>query len=322
MDINIDKKKVYEHVSMNVSTLARNLVDASGNSRYDEVHIQERDNDLLDSFYSKALSDLTLSLRDFILERKDDLLILYLDDRSNMGLVSDIKEMIHEYLVNRIVSDWLKLKSVESSANYIQSSEELLKTLIDKLYYRNAQTDEDLMNKEKYRCTLDQSVRIDGKHVYEILLFKNMILNDVDKELFSMYKKRKEFGDTLQANTLERHGQITSYVSKYTKRLTERISAYILSYRYYTSADNNYERKSSYRYVIGMPCSWNSYNMEQLAEEMHLYVVNSCLMDYLKVNFPEEALIFKGVAESSWDSIKHLVSVRRPGTIYKPLQAF
>lgn len=322
MDISIDKEKIFKDVKMNVSTLARNLVDASGNSMYDEVHIQERDNDLLDAFYSKSLSDLTLSLRDFILDRKDDLLTLYLDDRSNMGLVSDIKTMIHEYLVNRIVSEWLKLKSVESSANYIQSSEDILKTLTGKLYYRNAQTDEDLMNEEKYRCTLDHSVRINGKHVYEILLFKNMILSDVDKELFLMYKNRKESADVLQANTLERHGQITSYISKYTKRLTERIAAYILSYRYYSSADNNYERKPLYRYVIGMPCTWDSYNIEQLAEEMHLYVVNSCLMDYLKVNFPNEALIFKGTAESSWDNVKHLVSVRKPGAIYKPLQPF
>ena len=322
MEITIDKKKVFEHVSMNVSTLARDLVDVSGNSRYDVVRIQERDYDVLDAFYSRVFSELVLSLRDFVLDNKGDTLTLYIDDRSNVGLIEGTAKLIHEFVVNRLVSDWLKMKSVDESALYRQTSDELLVMLTGKLYYRNGQTDEDLQNAERYRCAMDHPVLIDGKYAYEILLFKNMILADIDKELFAMYKRRKDSADMLQANPIERHGHLSSYISKYTKKITERIAAYILSFAPYVVTDNNAERKPAYRYMIGMPFTWDSYNMEQLAEEMHLYVVNSCLMDYLKVNFPEEALIFKGMAESSWDTIKHLVSVRKPGAIHKPLQPF
>lgn len=321
MDIKIDKEKILNKVSMNVSTLARNLTDSSGNSTYDIVRIQDRDKELLGSYYTRAVGELTLSLRNFIIDSHDDTIVLYLNERINVGLVSDIQNLIDEYVVNNVVSEWLKLKSPENYEKFQTSAESTLTILLDKLYYQNAQTDEDITNEQRFICALDCPENGFGKNVYGITLLKNIILGDIDKELFSMYKARKQNADVLQANILESHSQISTYITKHTKRITERIAAYIVAFSHHNSSDNNTERVPSYKYIIKMPCSWDMFNLEQLAEEMHTYVVQASLSDYTRINFPNESLIFRGAADAAWDSIKHAVSVRRGG-VRKPLQPF
>lgn len=321
MDIIIDKQDIYRKVSMNVSVVARDLIGTNGNSIYDKVRIQDRDNELLDSYYTRIEGELTLILRDFIVRISEGKLCLYLDDNVNPYLSKGLESLISEYITNRIVSEWLKLKSVENSPNFQSAADNLLNTIQEKLYYRNTQSDEDITNNERHRCNQCHFTDGNGKRIHEVILFKNVILNDIDKELFSMYKTRKQYADAIQPGKLESHAQLSVYISKHTKRITERMAAYIISFKCCSKASNNTERVPSFIYTIGMPSTWNTYNLEQLAEEMHSYIVNASLFDYIKINFPDEALIFKGASDAAWDNIKHTLSVRRGG-IKKPLQPF
>ena len=85
MDIVIVKDKVFKGVAMNVSIIARDLVDSNGSSLYDKVAIQQRDHDFLSIFWDKALGELSLSLCDFVVGREGDILAMYLNDRTNMA---------------------------------------------------------------------------------------------------------------------------------------------------------------------------------------------------------------------------------------------
>lgn len=319
MDIIIDKERVIKDVAMSVSIIARDLVDANGNSLYDKVAIQDRDHNFLFTFWKKALSELSMSLCDFIIGRDGDIISLYLNDRTNTSLSQDVLNLCEDYIRNRIAFEWMKIKALSHAENFLNLSEESIRLVKEKLYYKNIPVDDVML--PRYSCTRSNSICMTGKVVYKVFLFKDIILGDIDQELFNMYKRRKDSASTLMGNDIEIHRQMTVYINKHTKRLSERLSAYLINLSCKSTSDNTLERVPKYVYLLGMPYNWNSANAEQLAEEMHTYVVNASLYDFLKTSYPDESLIFGGTSDAAWDNVKHAVSVR-VGGLKKPIQPF
>lgn len=319
MDIVIDKDKVFKGVAMNVSIIARDLVDSNGSSLYDKVAIQQRDHDFLSIFWDKALGELSLSLCDFVVGREGDILSLYLNDRTNMALSKDVLSLCEDYIRNRIAYEWMKIKAADYSDNFLNLSEESVRLLKEKLYYKNVPVDN--IMRPRYSCTAVRSICMTGRFGYRVLLYKDVILGDIDQELFNMYKRRKDGASTLMGSDIELHQQMTVYINKHTKRLCERLSAYLINLSCKCTSDNILDRVPQYVYLLGMPSNWNGANAEQLAEEMHTYVVNASLYDYLKTSYPDEALIFGGASDAAWDNVKHAVTAR-VGGIKKPIQPF
>ena len=319
MDIIIDKDKVIKEVDMSVSVMARDLVDANGGSLYDKVAIQIRDHDFLFIFWDKALSELSLSLCDFVIGREGDLLSLYLNDRTNMALAQDINKLCEDYVRNRIAYEWMKIKASEHSENFLNLSEESMRLIKEKLYYKNVPVDDVIQ--PRYSCTPVSSICMTGRVGYRVQLYKDVIVGDIDQELFNMYKRRKDAASTLMGNDIELHRQMTVYINKHTKRLCDRLSAYLINLSCKSTSDNILDRVPQYVYLLGMPTNWNCANTEHLAEEMHTYVVNASLYDYLKTSYPDEALIFGGASDAAWDNVKHAVTTR-VGGIKKPIQPF
>lgn len=319
MDIIIDKDKVIRDVTMSVSIIARDLVDANGNSLYDKVVIQERDHDFLFAFWDKALSELSMSLCDFVISREGDILSLYLNDRTNTSLSKDVSALCEDFTRNRIAYEWMKIKYSAYAENFLNLSEESIRLIKEKLYYRNVPVDD--VVQPRYSCVQSGSICMSGKVVYLITLFKEVLLGDIDQELFNLYKLRKEGASVLMGNDIEVHRQMTVYINKHTKRLCERLSAYLINLSCTKASDNTLDRVSKYDYLLGMPNNWDCAYSEQLAEEMHTYVANASLYDFLKTSYPNESLIFKGASDSAWDKVKHAVSVR-VGGIKKPIQPF
>lgn len=135
MDITIDKKSVFDDVKMNVSIIGRSLVDGNGNSLYDKVRIEERDEDVLDMNFAKAFSVLKTLFRDFLVKVEGN--VITIDNPCNKGALADsIEEMAYAYLKERVIADWLKLKSPEHAAIYLNESEESLGELRKKIYFK------------------------------------------------------------------------------------------------------------------------------------------------------------------------------------------
>lgn len=136
MDITINKEIIFKDVSMNVSVIARSLLDNDGNSLYDKVLIQERDKDVLETYFIKAFSVLKTLFRDFL--AKVDGLVLSINNPCNKGVLAEsIEEMANTYLIERLTADWLKIKAPEYATIYLNESEASLTELRKKLYFKD-----------------------------------------------------------------------------------------------------------------------------------------------------------------------------------------
>lgn len=319
MDIILNKENIFKKVEMSVSVVARDLKDADGNSLYDSVRILERDKDFLNMFLDKAAGEFTNSLCDFIVCRKGDVVVLCLNDRTNHSLIQDIQVLSENFICQRISWEWMKIKASSYSDIFYNQSEDNLRLIKEKLYYKNYPTS---MGDVEYGC----SCRLVGntshckKQLYVIGIYLYMIQNSIEQELFSMYKRRKESASIFTTNR-EVENQIQLYIRKYIKRVESRISAYIANPDNVIELDKIFNMRPDYIYVLDMPLNWDSSYAELLVDEISTYVVNASIYDYLKSNYPEEALVFSGNADAAWSNIKHYVSVR-VGGLKKPLQPF
>lgn len=316
MDITINKENVFKNVSMSVSSIARDLKDTNGNSLYDKVVIQERDKDFLGLFLDKAMGELTVLLRDFIIKKNGETISLDIKDRANTSLVKDVSVLAEDFISNRISFEWMKIKAVEYADGFNSLSETNASLIKEKLYYQNMPEDSDF--NERYECSIVQADKYNGKYVFKIKLFKDPVLNDVDQELFMLYKRRSDGASVLMPNSIDGHSQLSLYIAKHINRLKERTAAYLSEFVSLNDADN---RGPGYIFTFSMPQTWNPNYMEQLAGEMHGYLVNASLYDYLKSNYPDEAIIFSGAADAAFDNVKHYIT-SRVGGLRKPLQPF
>lgn len=137
MEITINKESIFKAVAMNVSIIARSLLDSDGNSLYDKVVIQERDNDALEQYFVKAFSVLKTLFRDFLTKVEEN--VITINNPCNKGVLAEsIEEMANNYIVERLTADWLKIKSPEHATIYLNESEASLSELRKKVYFKDA----------------------------------------------------------------------------------------------------------------------------------------------------------------------------------------
>lgn len=137
MEITINKENIFKAVAMNVSIIARSLLDSDGNSLYDKVVIQERDNDVLEQYFVKAFSVLKTLFRDFLTKVEEN--VITINNPCNKGVLAEsIEEMANNYIVERLTADWLKIKSPEHATIYLNESEASLSELRKKVYFKDA----------------------------------------------------------------------------------------------------------------------------------------------------------------------------------------
>lgn len=137
MEITINKESIFKAVAMNVSIIARSLLDSDGNSLYDKVVIQERDNDALEQSFVKAFSALKTLFRDFLTKVEEN--VITINNPCNKGVLAEsIEEMANNYVIERLTADWLKIKSPEHATIYLNESEASLSELRKKVYFKDA----------------------------------------------------------------------------------------------------------------------------------------------------------------------------------------
>lgn len=133
MDITIDKKRVLDVVKMNVSIVGRSYKDSNGNSLWDVVSIEERDVAALEQLWNSPFGLLLASLENFISGCEGKTITFADNRRFNEAVVSDLKEVIENYLGNSITAEWMKLKAVEYAPTYTSAAEKDLESILVKL---------------------------------------------------------------------------------------------------------------------------------------------------------------------------------------------
>ena len=133
MEINLDKEKIFSNAKMNVSVVARDVKDSSGNSLYDTLFIQERDIPILEGFWSTALSTLLSEIAIFV-KSSSAVSISLIPHRYNQDSITDLQELFGNYLSNKIVESWFSLKAVEFASIYNTKAEENMTGIKNRLY--------------------------------------------------------------------------------------------------------------------------------------------------------------------------------------------
>lgn len=297
------------------TALASNEVNKDG--RYemqaDECTVHERK--LLSSLgiaVSELKSNLTkFRMKDTLTDKKDSFTLEFeVSDRFRMEALTDLQRLTEEYLYRKIVADWWKANYPDMAAQYVTDSlssmDGVAKLLAINVPY-------DVTGEIRYKYSFENGCWI-------VLLIKKEILDEVHTEMFKLSRSRtNERGISdfmLQADELEGDSLLTRYINRHVGRICSRINPYLCDLS--NQIDNE---EPAYEFKLVFPKNWDDRLFEQLAEEMHSYLVNASITEWLKSYLPDMASVYGSQADSAWNNIKHIVSVRRGG-VHKPLQPF
>lgn len=267
-----------------------------------------------------ALSELKstfdkVSISDTMTDRRDSFVItMALSDRFKLDRSTDLQRMIEEYLYRRIVADWWQTNYPEFAASYLSNVSVALDGIRRLLSLSKPY---DAISLSRFKCICSCGYR-------NVLLYKEELLNEIHTEMLKLSRaKTNERGVAdinLQTDELYDESLLTRYINRHIGRVCGRINAYL--YELSNDFDDDHmERVPVYKFKLVMPDKWDDRLFEQLAEEMHAYVVNASITEWLKSYLPDMASVYGSQAESAWDNIKHIVSVRKGG-LRKPLQPF
>lgn len=321
--INLSKGKIVLRAKDDTYLAVRSYLsshDSNANSKY-EMQADERETHerkLLNSIrtsLSKLKSELPrYRMSDTLTDGYDSFEISFeLSDRTDLTRVKDIERMVEEYLYRSIVADWWQTNYPEFSASYLSNVSVSLDGIRRLLSLSNP-NDENLI---RYKCIYSCGYR-------NVLLYKESLLNEIHTELLKLSRSRtNETGIPdihLQTNELEDESLLVRYINRHIGRICSRINVYL--YELISGFDNELSGEAYvYKFKLVMPDKWDCRLFEQLGEEMHSYVVNAAITEWLKSYLPDMASVYGSQADSAWDNIKHIVSVRRGG-LNKPLQPF
>lgn len=299
--------------------LASNEVNKDG--RYemqaDECAVHERK--LLSSLgmaVSGLKSELTkFRMKDTLTEKKDSFTLQFeVSDRFRMEALNDLQRLTEEFLYRKIVSDWWQANYPEMSAQYVENVATALEGVVRLLAIS---VPYETTFGKRYKCYCHTGYRV-------VLLYKEELLNEIHTELLKLSRSRsneKAIPDfNLQTNELEDEALLTRYINRHIGRVCSRIQPYLYDLSS-TTDDNLMDRRPVYEFKLVFPTTWDERVFEQLGEEMHAYVVNAAITEWLKSYLTDMASIYGSQADAAWDNIKHLISVRKGG-LRKPLQPF
>lgn len=124
--IQIDKQEVYEEVSKVTAYIGGKNVDANGKTLYDQVFVTDADKEMIDSFFSSAISNVATALEHTLkdMETNDIGFILTLRMPGNFRITMEkpLTESIIEYIENSIVAAWCDITKKDEESYATEAS--------------------------------------------------------------------------------------------------------------------------------------------------------------------------------------------------------
>ena len=137
--IQIDKQEVYEEVSKVTAYIGGKNVDTNGKTLYDQVFVTDADKEMIDSFFSSAISNVATALEHTLkdMETNDIGFILTLRMPSNFRKTMEkpLTESIIEYIENSIVAAWCDITKKDEES-YATNASALLQQINAMQYLR------------------------------------------------------------------------------------------------------------------------------------------------------------------------------------------
>ena len=137
--IQIDKQEVYEEVSKVTAYIGGKNVDAKGKTLYDQVFVTDADKEMIDSFFSSAISNVATALEHTLKDMEsNDIgfnLTLRMPGNFRITMEKPLTESIIEYIENSIVAAWCDITKKDEES-YATNASALLQQINTMQYLR------------------------------------------------------------------------------------------------------------------------------------------------------------------------------------------
>ena len=137
--IQIDKQEVYEEVSKVTAYIGGKNVDANGKTLYDQVFVTDADKEMIDSFFSSAISNVATALEHTLKNMEtNDIgfnLTLRMPGNFRTTMEKPLTESIIEYIENSIVAAWCDITKKDEES-YATNATALLQQINAMQYLR------------------------------------------------------------------------------------------------------------------------------------------------------------------------------------------
>lgn len=225
-------------------------------------------------------------------------------ERFDFSRKSDVKRLVEEYLYKSVTAEWWKTNYPEAAGQY-EKAMELAEDALKKLFLLRAPFD-------SVTGVRSRTLTANGMRV--VLLYKEEMMSEIHGETLKMAERKSDM--TLQTDELRDETALTRYMNRSVGVLCSKVNAYL--YHMSQRVDNNRtERTPVYEFQLVMPDNWDSRLFDSLADEMHGYVVNSVLFDWMKGIDMNAASVYNELASASLDEVKHIVTLRK-GRVRRP----
>lgn len=166
-----------------------------------------------------------------------------------------------------------------------------------------------------------------------VYLYVEELLHDIDAELLKLSKLMAlegEMNQELQTDeTKNNRPLMLRRIESHVGNLVQTMQAYVVdvckcssskrrSSMYGDAGDDASRHFEEYEFELSFPENWRKNAFVTLSGEMHSYVVNGCVADFLKSSYPRQAESYMSVAERSMWNVKHCVTSRVPESVRKP----
>jgi hypothetical protein len=134
MEITITKSNIVEKAKAYVGVFARSATDENGNSLYDLLRIEDRDDEVVQLMYNDAVGIVLEAMGDYVSSKSDGKLEISQPPRSNDCLFADVGNMVELALVNRIAALWMELKYPQKAEQFNQSVKSAMEGARNKMF--------------------------------------------------------------------------------------------------------------------------------------------------------------------------------------------
>lgn len=154
-----------------------------------------------------------------------------------------------------------------------------------------------------------------------VVLYVDEILHDIDAELLKFSKLISNNGEVNQELQTDETNNNRPLMLRRIEEAVLSLEGVVQAYLLNTDKRAGYNCASGsdeYEFLLSFPENWQSRTFRRIPVEMHGYVVNSCIADFLKSSMPMESDIYRSKAESCSWNVKHCVTSRVTESIKKP----
>lgn len=162
-------------------------------------------------------------------------------------------------------------------------------------------------------------------YIKSVFLYVDEILHDIDAELMKFSRLISNGGEVnheLQSDELsDSRPLMLRRISYCIGQLQGVMQPYIVDVDK-SAVGNTLTSDSEYEFTLSFPENWKRSAFVRLPLEMHNYIVNSCISDYLKSSMPQESSAYDESSRKNLWNVKHCVTVRVPESMRLPQSMF